>query len=75
MYGLLRPLRQCIRTQPRGWSLCHGVGGVSDILQGNPRYLSECLFAKKATGSSLLWGLTEKENDPWYPLFPQGLVA
>ena len=60
-YGLLGPLRQHIRTQPRGWPLCHGISGILDLPQGDPRYLPQCLFVKKATGSSLLWGSMEKD--------------
>ena len=68
-------LRQQIRTQPRGWSLCHGVSGIPDLPQGDPRYLPKCLFTKKATGSSLLWGSIEKENHCWYSLFPNRPIA
>ena len=42
--------------------LCHGVGGVLDILQRNPRHLSEYLSAMKATRTSLLWGLTSLKD-------------
>ena len=33
-YGPLGPLRQHIRTWPRCWSLCHGISGIPDLLQG-----------------------------------------
>ena len=73
--GTYGPLGQCTGTSPRDGPICHGVGGVSDIPQRNLRHLSECLPATKATRTSLLWGLTEEENDLRYPLFPRRLVA
>ena len=72
MYG---PPGQHTGTWPRGWPLCHGVGGVSDIPQRNLRHLLECLSAMETTRTSLLWRLTEKGNDLRYPLFPKRPVA
>ena len=73
-YGLLGLLRQHIRPWPRDCSLCHGISRIPDLLQGDQRYLPECLFTKKATGSSLLWGSME-ENHWQYSLFPNRPVA
>ena len=47
MYGPPGPLGLCNRTGSRGSPICHGVGGVSDILQRNLRCLPECLSATK----------------------------
>ena len=72
MYGLLG---QRVRTRSRGWQLCHGVDGVSDIPQRNLRHLSKHLSAMKAAGSSLLWGTAKKENNLRHLLFPKRLGA
>ena len=42
--------RQCIRTWPRGWPLCHGISGILDLSQGDLRYLPQCLFLRRPPG-------------------------
>ena len=73
MHVPLRLLWQHIQTWSWGTPICHGIGRLPHVLEGDEGHLSQCIPFEKVPWVALLWRTAKEKDHSGYTLLPDRL--